>query len=324
MAFIYRDKNIKDRRVKTAIDTMYKAITNLLILEDQAQALIDETAETAWIATHATNPGESLPLLPLGTEKVLNWKTLNFDLTSESKFIQMVFNNLTAGYTRNRLDVLEPDYQTTGEVLPTGTSALTTSKLKIRDGKIILKNLEAYDFDFESYELLNEVARALVIFLDSVEAFYAQFYQQSVFDFIDLPYNTYDDSAADDRVILVYDTREMDYEIFNVVDPLADQIIDPVNREAVKMKYRELRDRIKYFAMEDVVPRLESSINDLLMVVNGTKTYRINQHIELRELVLIQDSYGYTRRTQKGEEVWFPFHNKAILDSFTQGLSSIW
>lgn len=324
MAFIYKDTNIKDRRVKTAIDTMYKAMTDLLILEDQAQALIDEDAESQWIAARSTNPGETIPLLPLGTEKVLNWTTLGFDLTSISKFIEMVFNQVTATYDRNRLDVLEPDYKEEGEVLPEGTSALTESGLKIRDGRIILKNLEKYDYDFQSYELLNETYRALVIFLDSVEAFYAEFYQQSVFDFVDMPFNTYDDSAADDRVILVYDTREMDWEIANVIDPIADQIIDEENREAVKLRYRTLRDRIKYWTMDTAVFRIENDINDLLLCVNGKKKYHISQNIELRELQLIQDDYGYTRRIQQQEEVWFPFHNKAILDSFTQGLTSVW
>jgi len=323
VAFIYTDANIKDRRVKHAIDTMYKAMTDLLLLDYQAQILIDEQAEMKWIANHSTNEGESFPLLPLGTEKVLNWKTLGFDLTSDSKFIEMVFNAVTAEYDRDRLDILEPDYYEAGETLPEGTSQLRNG-LKIRNGTIILKNLEKYDYDFESYGILNEVYRALEIFLDSVEEFYADFYQQSVFDFVDHPYNTYDDSAARDRVIVVYDTREMDWEIENVIDPIADQIDDEENREAVKFRYRLLRDRIKNFTMFTCVPRLEEDIDELLLCVNGTKKYNISQNIEVRALMLTQDEYGYTRRLQKEEEVWFPFHNKAILDSFTQGLSSVW
>jgi len=324
VGFLYKDTNIKDRRVKTAIDTMYKSMTDLLILEEQAAVLIDEPTESAWIAAHSTNPGETAPLLPIGNEKVLNWNTLGFDLVSNSKFIEMVFNQVSATYDRNTLDVLEPDYKIAGEVLPTGTTALTETGLKIKDGKIILKNLEKYDYDFKSYELLNETFRALVIFLDSVEEFYAEFYQQSVFDFIDVPYNTYDDSAAEDRVILVYDTRAMDWKIENIVDPIADQILDIDDREAVKLKYRTLRDTIKYWTMDTAVYRIEDDIDDLLLCVNGKKKYDISVNIELRELQLIQDAFGYTRRIQKGEEVWFPFHNKAILESFSEGLSSVW
>jgi len=324
VGYIYRNYNLKDRRVKLAIDAMYKAMTDLLLLEEQAQALIDEEAESLWIAEKSTNPGETVPLLPLGTEKVLNWNTLGFDLTSNSKFIEMVFNAVTANYDRNRLDILEPDYKDPGETLPEDTTSLPVTGLKIKDGKVILKNLEKYDYDYQDYGILNESYRAIVIFLNSVEAFYAQFYQQSVFDFVDMPFNTYDDSAADDRVILVYDTREMDWEIENIIDPIADQIVDPTNREAVKTKYRELRDRIKYFCMDTVVFRLEEDIDTLLFSVNGKKKYDISKNIELRELQLIEDAYGYTRRIQKAEEVFFPFHNKAILDSFTQGLSSVW
>lgn len=324
MGYIYRNFNLKDRRVKYAIDTMYKAMTDLYILENQAQNLIDNSSEKQWIAARATNPGDSMPLLPLGTEKVLNWNSLGFDTTSNTKFIEMVFNTISASYDRNRLDILEIDYQTPGETLPTGTTVLNPSGLKIKDGKLILKNLEKYDYDFESNGLLNESFRALKLFLDSVETYYAQFYQQSVFDFIDVPYNSYDDSAADDRVVLVYDTREMDDEIFNVIDPIADMIVDEENREAVKLRYRQLRDRIKYFNMDTVVYRLEEDIDKLLLAVNGKKKYDISKNIELQELILITDDYGYKRTTQRGEEVWFPFHNKAILDSFTQGLTSVW
>ena len=82
MGFIYNDINIKDRRVKYAIDTLYSAMTDLLILDYQAQILINEASERKWIANHSTNEGDSLPLLPLGTEEVLNWNSLGFDLTS--------------------------------------------------------------------------------------------------------------------------------------------------------------------------------------------------------------------------------------------------
>lgn len=324
MGFIAKTDNIKAKRVQIAIQTLYQAITDLLILEDEAQSLIDESAQISWIANHSQNEGDSLPVLPIGNEKVLNWKTLGFDLTSNTKFIEMLFNEITADYDRNRLDILEPDYKQAGETLPSGTVSLSESNLKLKDGYVIFKNLEKYDFDYTSYEILNEIFRAVKIFLNSVEDFYSQFYQQSVFDFIDHPYNDYDDSAADDRKILVYDTREMDWEIENVIDPLANSIENEENREAVKFRYRLLRDQIKNFAMYTCVERLENDIDNLLLCVNGQKKYDISQNLELRVLTVREDSYGYNRTYQHEEEVFFPFHNKSILHSFTQGLSSVW
>ena len=324
MAFIYKNQNIKERRVKILIDTLYKSLTDLMILEDQAQSLIDEPTQIAYIQSLAQNPGDSLPILPFGTELVLNWKTLGFDFVSDSKFIDMVFNAVTANYDRDRLNILELDYKTPGEVLPSGTVSLTTSGLKLKNGQVVLKNLEKYDYDFESYGLLNELYRALKIFLDSVESFYAQFYQQSVFDFVDTPYNSYDDSAADDRVILVYDTRAMDAEITNVIEPATLLINDPTDREAVLLRYLELRDAIKNFTMFTCVTRLEQDITDLLFCINGSKKYHISQNIELQALDVRQDVYGYNRTYKSAEEVFFPFHNKAILDSFSQGLASVW
>lgn len=324
MSFIYLDRNLKERRVKQVIEYLYKAITDLLVLEDSAQSLIDEPKEKQWIANHSINESDSIPLLPLGNELVFQWTSLNFNLTSDSKFIQMIIDDVTNSYNRNRLSILEPDYKTTGETLPSGTSALTNTGLKIKDGTVIFKNLEKYDFDYESNGLLNEVYRALEIFLDSVEDFYAQFYQQSILDFVDEPYNDYDDSQVKDEIILIYDTRAIDDEITNVIDPIANQIEDETNREAVKFRYRQLRDAIKNFTMFTCVPRLEENIDKLLFAVNGIKKYHISPRINNRVLIVREDSYGYKRTYQTAEEVFFPFHNKAILDSFTQGLSSIW
>jgi hypothetical protein len=324
MSFIYQDRNLKERRIKHVIDTLYKSITDLLVLEDSAQSLIDEAKEKQWIANHSINESDSIPLLPLGNEKVFQWTSLNFNLTSDSKFIQMIIDEEVNAYNRNRLNVLQPDYRENGETLPTDVSALTNTGLKIKDGVVIFPNLEKYDFDYESNGILNEVYRAMKIFLDSVESFYSQFYQQSILDFVDEPYNDYDDSQVKDEIILIYDTREMDDEITNVIDPIANQIDDAENREAVKLRYRQLRDNIKDFTMFTCVPRLEENIDKLLFVVNGIKKYDIGSRINNRVLIVREDNYGYKRTYQTAEEVFFPFHNKAILDSFTQGLSSIW
>jgi hypothetical protein len=303
---------------------MYKALTALLVLDYQASILIDETAEKAAIASLSQNPGDTSPLLPLGNELVFQFDSLGLNFTSTTKFIKMVQSSTEASFIRTLLNVLEVDYVTDGETLETGITQLPNGLKLNSNGQIILKNIEQYDFDYKSYEILHELYKALEIFLDSVEEFYADFYQQSILDFVDAPYNTYDDSQVTDRNILVYDTRAIDAEIVNIIDPIADQIIDETNREAVKLKYRTLRDTIQNFAMFNAVPRIETYIDDLLFCVNGSRKYDIAQNQELRALIVTEDIYGYNRRERAAEEVFFPFHNKAILDQFTKGLSFTW
>ena len=82
MAFINNRKDIKERRVKYFIDKLYFVMTKLLVLDNRAYSLIDETAESNYIATRSQNPSDSYPLLPLGTEEVLNWDSLNFNMQS--------------------------------------------------------------------------------------------------------------------------------------------------------------------------------------------------------------------------------------------------
>ena len=223
-------------------------------------------------------------------------------------------------WKQNYSSVLERSVVEEGEELAEGVTSF--NGFKIKDGVLLLKNFQRFDFDYLSNGMLNEIARALVIFLDSVEAFYSKFYIQESGAFIDAqPSNTFDDSGAD-RTVIVYDTQAMDDEIFNTIFPIADMIVDPTNRELVKTRYLLLRDTIKFFNMDSAVNVIEKQIDELLFAVNGTKKYQIIQNIETRHLELIEGPLPETtRRLRQEEEVFFPFHNKSILESFTNGLS---
>ena len=83
------------------------------------------------------------------------------------------------------------------------------------------------------------------------------------------------------------------------------------------------RNQIKFFAMS-IAPRIDEQIDNLLFCVNGSKKFSVRQNIETKALELIVDDNGNTRRHHKDEEVLYPFHNKAIIESISQGLQSIY
>lgn len=298
MPFIYKDKDIRDRRVNLFIKTLHKAFTNLLLLEKEAQDLIDEDTEKAYIASLSDVDGETNPILPFGDELIFQFNSLGFNFDSDSKFIVEEHEGQTL------LDVLEVQYATEGESLASGTIRLSNGLL-IRDGEIIFKNLELYDYDYQSFEILNEIYRALEIFFASVETFYANFFV--------------DEIEETNTSVLVYDMSAYDAELNDVVFPAADTISDATNRETVKQHYRVLRDRIEFWAMARAT-RFDEYIDQLLFCINGSKKYSIQQNIETKQLELIVDENGYSRRLHKDEEVFFPFHNKPTLNEFIEGI----
>lgn len=219
--------------------------------------------------------------------------------------------------------ILERERYVAGDAIE-DDEIILADNIKIKQGLIILKNLEKYDYDYNSYEILNEITRALVIFLDSVEAYYAKFTLVQAGPFIDAEPTLADDDSGADRQILVYDTEAMDTELEDVVFPLADTIVNVANRAAVKLRYRELRDDIKFFNMFDAVEIIEKEIENLLFCVNGSKKYNILLNTEVRALEFVEDPETKDKRiTQFQEEVFFPFHNKAILEEFSIGLSQM-
>jgi hypothetical protein len=299
MPFIYKNADIRERRVQLFVNDLHKAFTKLMVLDLQAATLIDEDAEKTYIAS-LSESGDTTPVLPVGNELVFQFNSLNFDFDSDSKFIVEEPEGQTL------LDVLELDYAEEGEDLPDGTSQLSNG-LKIKDGFVIFKNLEMYDYDYQSYELLNEIYRGVEIFFSSVESLYAKFYVDYVEEY--------------DRSVLVYDTQDIDDELNNVIFPIADTISDPTNRELVKQEYRLIRDEIKFFMMDNVL-RIDEEIDRLLFCINGSKKYSVQQNIETKELEIIVDDNGNNRRLHKDEEVFFPFHNKPSLNQFMDGLRS--
>lgn len=319
MSFINNNKSIKEKRVQYFINKLYYAMTKLLVLDNRAYILINEDSESNYIANLSTNDGDSYPLLPLGTEEVLTWNSLNFNMISNSKFDKKEFNVSTQLYDRIRYNVLEADYAENGESLPSDVTALDNG-LKIKDGLIILKNLEQYDYDYKSYEILHEIYKALEIFLNSVESFFSNFYIQPLSDYI--TDNPNDDSASSDS-ILVYDTTSIDEELEYEIFPIADNILNETNRTLVKSKYNELRDTIKFFCMDTVALEIENYIDMLLLCINGSKKYSVRKNVEMRVLEITVDENGYERRLHKEEEVFYPFHNKFVLEEFMQGLSFI-
>jgi len=298
MPFIYKQTDIRDKRVKNFVDTLHKSFTRLMLLNKQAEDLIDVVVEQAYIASLSQNDGDTSPVLPLGDELVFQFNSLGFNFLSDTKFIVEEHSGQTL------LDVLELDYAEESEVLPEGTTQLSNG-LKIRDGAIIFKNLELYDYDYQSYEVLNEMYNALEVFFTSIEAFYAKFY--------------YDQTEGTLQTVLVYDTEDIDAELNDVIFPIADTITDVDNRALVKSKYEELRDTIKFFCM-DIALQLDEEITRLLFCINGSKKYTVIQNIETKQLEMIVDDNGYQRRIHKEEEVFFPFHNKPTLSQFTEGL----
>ncbi|RLI46210.1 hypothetical protein DRO61_09515 [Candidatus Bathyarchaeota archaeon] len=329
MGFIYKDRNIKEKRVKLIIDKLYKALTNLAFMENEAALLIDKNAEEAYIAERAINEGDTSPLLPLGDELVLNWNEIVFNYESESKFIVPEYNDETNQWDDTFNSVLELETGSSEE--SDGESIYLESGVKIKQGLIILENLERYDYDYTNYGLLNEILIAMRLYLDSVEAFYSQFYTETL-ESTGEPYNDYDDSAVDSRTFLIYDTRDMDTELVEVINPITEQIDDEVARDEVQLKYGELRDRIKFYCMggstpaeqtlpQSLVFRIERDIDELLYCINGTRKYYISYNNEVQKLELLEDE-GVIRTIHREEKIFFPYHNKYIIDSFTEGLIS--
>jgi hypothetical protein len=333
MGFIFKNENIKEKRCQVFLTKLYKAVTSLLVLEENAAALIDQTAVKNQIAVASTNPGESYPVLPFGDELCLNWNSLKFDYTSISKFIEIAFSAAKSNpvdkivYDKNKKSVLMPDYAPVGEENTETVVILPKTRARLTNGFTTFPNLEKYQYDYKSYEILNEVYRAIALILDSAEAFYSTFYTEErdvFFGIDDLPQSLKENVF---QLILVYDTRLMDDEIDGRVTLKANEIIDPIQREAVLNIYRETRDRIKFYTMFVVAPLIENYIEDLLFAVNGSRTYDIKFNQTLRVLEVQPLDGGTSEQLvikHSAEEVFFPFHNKAMLDQFTQGLKSVW
>ena len=334
MAYIFKNENIKEKRCQVFLAKLYKAITHLLILEENAAALIDQVAVKNQIALASMNPGDSYPILPFGDELVLNWNSLQFDYESISQFLSVAFSPTKTNpvdkivYDKIKKSVLKPAYAATGELPTTDVAILPKTRAKLTKGLTTFPNLEKYDFDYKSYEILNEVYRAISLILDSAEAFYSTFYTEErdvFFGIDDLPQSLKENIF---QLIMVYDTRVMDSEITGRIEAKSLEIIDPGQRETVMNIYRDTRDRIKFFTMFEVAPLIEKYIEELLFAVNGSRTYDIHFNMNLRVLE-VQDLAGGIPNEQliikhSPEEVFFPFHNKAMLDQFTQGLNSLW
>jgi hypothetical protein len=226
-------------------------------------------------------------------------------------------------YNKEDKSVLMPDYATIGEVSTSTVAILPYTRAKLHSGVASFPNIERYDFDHTSYEIINELYRAIVLILNSIESFYSTF----IYIPITEVEGVYDDSARRGQYIIVYDTTEMDAEIEGRINDQAQLIGDPVTREQVMDIYRATRDDIKFFCMSDVAPKLESYITQLLFCVNGSKSYDIKFNQELRALVVQAiegSSDGAYIIKQHEEEVFFPFHNKALLDQFSEGFKSLW
>lgn len=273
-----------------------------MLLDKEAAELIDEDAEKAYIASLSYVDGETFPVLPLGNELVFQFDSLNLDFNSNSKFI---FEEPTG---QNLQDVLGLQYATEEEDLPEGYTRLSNG-LVIYGGEVVFKNLDVYQYDYKSYEILSEMYQAVEVFFASVESFYSNFYA--------------DEPEGSDNIILVYDTADIDAELENVIYPIADTITDVTNRELVKERYKLLRDQIKFWSMSRVV-RIDGEIDRLLYCINATKKYSVQQNIETKQLELIVDENGNNRRIHKDEEIFFPFHNKPSLDQFTLGLQGLY
>lgn len=322
MAYIFRNLNIKEKRVKLVVDKIYNTVTKLLVLQERAEALVDKDTLTSTISSLSEG------ILPFGDELVLNWK-IDLDYESLSQFVDLSFDaDYTSSlqeitYNKEYKSILKPDYASNGEKSSSTISILPVTKAKLYNGLVSFPNIEKYDFDYMSYELINEMYRATRLILDSTENFYSTFYYIPMEEFD----NVYDDSARRGEYVIVYDTREMDEEIDGRINTQAQLIADPVTREQVMDIYRTTRDLIKFFCMEDVALKLENYIEELLFCVNGTKNYDIKFNQALRALVvqsLEGASSGEYIIKQHDEEVFFPFHNKALLDQFTEGFKSIW
>lgn len=333
MGFIFKNENIKEKRCQVFLQKLYKAVTSLLVLEENAAALIDQTAVKNQIALASTNPGDSYPVLPFGDELCLNWNSLKFDYTSISKFIDIAFSPTKTNpvdkivYDKITKSVLMPDYAAVGEQSRGDIAILAKTRAKLTKGLTTFPNLEKYQYDYKSYEILNECYRAIALILDSAEAFYSTFYTEERDSFFGIEDLSPTLKANYFQLILVYDTRLMDAEIDGRVTLKANEILDPVQREAVLTIYRETRDRIKFYTMFVVAPLIEKYIEELLFTVNGSRTYDIKFNQNLRVLE-VQPLEGGTSEQlvikHSAEEVFFPFHNKAMLDQFTQGLKSLW
>jgi hypothetical protein len=193
-------------------------------------------------------------------------------------------------------------------------------KYVLVDGKVSFPNIEKLDYDYSNYEILHEMYKALVLILNSTEEFYSQF--------IFRPKDEVDEGVIVPKTFCVidYDTRAMDEEIDNRIYNQAQLITDEENREAVITIYQNTRDSIKNFTLTDMSPKLERYISELLYCVNGVKNYDIKFNQDLRGLVVTfieGTTSGEYYIKQNSEEVFFPFHNKAMLDQFTEGFRAL-
>jgi hypothetical protein len=326
MAYKFLGRNIKEQRVLVTIQALYRALTDLTRLEVSARDLIDEEFEIQWIQELSNGV---LPNFENGKVKdlVFRWADVNFATTSETKLIETGIVIKETDNPNAQIKVLDETVDSYYNQVPEYTdlnfaeidSALFDNEgpdvfyiidgIKIQEALVALKNIEKFDYDYESYGLLNELYRVALLILDALEEFYSHFYYQSYGQFI-AANNDYDDSGSPDRMIYVYDTKEIDKDleenVFPVIFDLSNDIPDN-KREDLRIKYGELRDRILFFCMSlppirtnwdrdrlynyirrvgerrtGIFDQVKSIVDEMLFCINGLKKFGVNQYNTMR------------------------------------------
>lgn len=283
MPYLHYDKNIQDRRINLALKTLRDVLNDLREIEESTASLFDRDEVMNDIYELAIEDGE--PILPLGIldpdneemELVLKWDGIKFNWESDSKFIDPVYDDVEGSIVVLLLNILEKGYE---------------------DSNVD----ERYEYDYASWEVLNEVYRATFLLYKSIrELFMYQYEEMTLEEF--LANNDYDDSGRPESILKVFDTTKIDLDLDENIYPIIERITDIDDREMVKDIYDGIRDQIKFYCTFDIIETLERSYERLLFVINGLKKFDIGPNITM----------------QDDEEVFFPMHNKPVLDNITMG-----
>ena len=220
-------------------------------------------------------------ILPSGDELILNFEGMNMLFESDSQFINMEFN-----YNENT--IVKYLYN----VLQIGEEQSNVD--------------EFFEYDSLSYEVLNEIYRATKLLYREFREFFGHFEEVEYEEFA--ANNNYDDSGREGTIIYEFNTKDIDDDLDQLFEEMKSSdsdiyIADDTTRNEIKHFYDTLRDKVKFFFTFDRIDDILQIIEDLLFSLNGLRKFDTRLNMALEE----------------GEEVFFPMHNKSVVDFYTMG-----
>lgn len=273
MGYTFKDRDIKERRVRIALFTLRSFLERLYQIQEDSVNLFDK--EEYMNEINILSGG----VLPTGNELVFNHNGLYIPWDSESKIIDMRYED----------------------------GSIVTYLLNILEKNNIHSTMdETVEYDYLSYEVLNEIYRATFVIYKEYLKVFGYYTETEMEEF--LANNNYDDSGRPFQLIFEYNTEDIDDELddlFIRMELPGDDfyIADEINRNEIINIYEDARNKIKFYFTFDIVDVIFELKNEILFVINGLKKYDVRLNTE----------------TQDDEEIFFPMHNKHVLDGMTMG-----